>query len=108
MQRLDSSLQLRPDYTLTVDELAIVAIEWMDNICVVNKPSYALLRATLGWLKQGLKVELMEEGIETWIKKHDDWDCSKLPEEICLPSGRAVSCRGNTLSYLITRKWPTS
>ena len=103
MQRLDPRLLLRPDYTLTADELALVAIEWMDKIFVTPTLSHALLRATLNWLARGLKVKLDEKGIGQWIKAHKDWDCSNLPDEIMLPSGRVVSCRGNQLSYLVAR-----
>lgn len=102
IRRMATPEQLVPDYSMTTDEVAMVALEWLDQVFPTS--AISILKLTLKCLKYGLKLEILEDMFETWAKGHE-WDCSQWPDEIKLKSGKVVSLKGARLSRLATGRW---
>lgn len=101
IRQLDAGILLKPDYSLPLDELFLVVLEWAD--CLVPSVNHHEIfnnfaKALFAKSPDDKFKDLPVENLYSWIEGHQDWDTSNMPGSVTMSNGRSIDCRGAVLA----------
>lgn len=106
IRRLDPGGSLKPDYSLPMDALLMVVLEWLPRLFRdENRHGWETIAYEYGIeFSRALGVEAPEDWSEeqfcSWALTHKGWDTSDMPNSMVVGRGRRVDCTGEVLRIL--------
>lgn len=108
LRRIDPQMRLKPDYSLPLDQLLLVILEWsgclelstrLDKMLDVANIFISTVGPAFGfnYIDMANPLEFSH-----WLCTRRDWDMSRMPQSLTLPNGCTVDCTGGVLAYMVS------